>query len=483
MFSVLLVEDERIELNILKNYVDWKSCGIERVYTARGARSAIECINMNEPDILFTDIQMPGMSGLELARLVRQEGHTCKIVFITSHERFDYAREAVSLHAEAFLLKPFEIEEVEELARGLVEQLDRERQESEIARMAMERVLDQACRGTLTNAETMIEKYFHMPASKLYFRLLAVKDAGEEVRTLIREMSEISYAFRMDPFLICVIPVQITIGNMVQMIRQTNPDQNFQIAYSRDKVGITDLYTKIHALFACRDDLFYSEAGCVMSDQEHTARMPYTDKIKDLSTKGQIVEMILTGNREKAANLTMSALEALKSMQQEGCCQNAFALFMYIHDAMEEKGNLDDEAVVPNILHAASFEVLKKEFTDYIFHCCSSWEQMKNQRMYSYVKKYVEGHYMETCAVEDMAEEIKLSPNYLRKKFKEESGMTILEYLTAERMRRAAEMLKSPNVKAREVAVAVGYENVSYFTQLFAKTYGATPNEYRKKYI
>ena len=483
MYSVLLVEDERIELNILKNYVNWEACGIDKVYTAKGGRSALEIINLNEPDILITDIQMPGMSGLELAKLVREEGHKCKVVFLTSHERFDYAREAVSLHAEAYLLKPFELEEVEELARKLTTQIKEEEQEKETRRLAIERVLDRACRGTLRNTEEAAEKYFQVSASQPLFHMLAVKGLEDEEQQKIREMAEMAYVFCMDSMLICIFPMQISAGSMIQMLRQSCCGTDMQIVFSEDKLRLSDLYNHMHSLLVCGDDLFYAGARCAMPMENHVVRQFYADQIRDLSCKGEIVEMILTGNQENAIEMLGAVLDSLTNMQQEGCCQNAFALFMYIHDAMEEKGNLDDDAMVPNILHAFSFERMKKEFCTYIEQCCKNWEQLKNLRMYSYVKKYVENHYMEACAVEDMAEELRISPNYLRKKFKEESGRTILEYLTEERMRRAAEMLKSPNYKVREVAVAVGYENISYFTQLFAKTYGATPNEYRKKYF
>ena len=67
MYRVLLVEDEEIELETLRDYIDWKKNGISRVFTARNGRRALECLEENMADIVITDIQMPGMSGIELA--------------------------------------------------------------------------------------------------------------------------------------------------------------------------------------------------------------------------------------------------------------------------------------------------------------------------------------------------------------------------------------------------------------------------------
>ena len=71
MLSILLVEDEKLELETLRDYVDWEKLSIEKVYTARNGRSALECIAEHEPDIMITDIQMPVMNGVELTRRVR----------------------------------------------------------------------------------------------------------------------------------------------------------------------------------------------------------------------------------------------------------------------------------------------------------------------------------------------------------------------------------------------------------------------------
>lgn len=89
-------------------------------------------------------------------------------------------------------------------------------------------------------------------------------------------------------------------------------------------------------------------------------------------------------------------------------------------------------------------------------------------------------HCSESANVEELATKAGLSPNYLRSLFKEATGKTILEYNTEMRLQKAAELLKDKKNKVREVSIAVGYENVSYFGVVFQKKFGVTPNEYRK---
>ena len=109
-------------------------------------------------------------------------------------------------------------------------------------------------------------------------------------------------------------------------------------------------------------------------------------------------------------------------------------------------------------------------------------EQNQNPNYYAVyqVKTYLQEHCSESADIEKLATEVGLSPNYLRSLFKEATGKTILEYNTEMRLQRAAELLKNKKNKVREVSLAVGYENVSYFGVVFQKRFGVTPKEYRK---
>ena len=480
MYSVLLVEDERVELDTLKNYVNWEACGIRQVYAARGGRSALEYINTVEPDILITDIQMPGMSGIDLARVVRDEGHECKIVFLTGFDKFEYAKEAISLHAEEFLLKPFQVDEVEALVTSLVKKIDRERHERRLNKMALERMIGQACRGTLKNPEEVSQMYFGIPASRLAFQLMGISGLDEDQRVQLSELPEILYTVWMDPIDILVLSPQVSMNNLPQRIRSLYPDRHFQMILSRTPMGITRLFEAVQKVYSCKEDLFYSEEDIMFDVKNHRTRLTYTDRVRVMNHKTELVEAIMNGNSKESLRLLEVCILPLTDMEQEGCCQNAFGLFLYIHNSMEQKGDMDDQASVPNVLHAERFDILLENLKAYVVQCCDLCRTLTENRMAYYVRKYVDLHYMDACTVEEMADGLKLSPNYLRKKFKEEAGMTILEYLTDKRMKEACHLLRDPSNKVKDVSIAVGYENISYFTQLFAKKFGVTPNEYRK---
>ena len=118
MYRVLLVEDEEIELETLWDYIDWKKNGISRVFTARNGRRALECLEENMADIVITDIQMPGMDGMETARILRQINERMVLIFVTAVE--EYVFQAFDVAAFHYLVKPFSDEKFEEVVKRAV---------------------------------------------------------------------------------------------------------------------------------------------------------------------------------------------------------------------------------------------------------------------------------------------------------------------------------------------------------------------------
>ena len=145
MFSILLVEDEKLELETLRDYVDWKRLGASRVHTARNGRTALECLEEYDPDIMITDIQLPVMNGIELSKRAREEGHACKIVFLTGYDNYEYMKSAFQVQAVDYILKPFRVDEVEALIVRIREQLERERVAERSVELASGQIFAMAC--------------------------------------------------------------------------------------------------------------------------------------------------------------------------------------------------------------------------------------------------------------------------------------------------------------------------------------------------
>lgn len=123
--NVILVDDEEVALNALRRRVDWKKYGFEEVFAANSAKQAQEAFQSRAIDVMVSDIEMPGGSGLELFEWVKSYYPAVECVYVTCHPEFDYVRKALQLGSADYLLKPIDYEELDEILSRLVERCAR----------------------------------------------------------------------------------------------------------------------------------------------------------------------------------------------------------------------------------------------------------------------------------------------------------------------------------------------------------------------
>ncbi|MDR1913262.1 MAG: response regulator [Clostridiales bacterium] len=132
MYKALIVDDESIIRCGIKQVIPWESINIGETYTAGGASEALKLIERHMPDILITDINMPGITGLELVERVYDIKPDIKIIVITGYDLFEYVHKCIKMHVNDFFLKPVDEDELTKAIFKLVEQLEEERRFNEI---------------------------------------------------------------------------------------------------------------------------------------------------------------------------------------------------------------------------------------------------------------------------------------------------------------------------------------------------------------
>ena len=128
-YKVLLVDDEEEVMDVIEHKIDWEQCGFTVIGRAQNGLKALEIAEKMQPDVVITDIKMPYMDGLELSRRLRKENPGIRIMILTGFDEFEYAKEAVHLEIEEYVLKPVNAEELSNCMIRVKESLDRERDE------------------------------------------------------------------------------------------------------------------------------------------------------------------------------------------------------------------------------------------------------------------------------------------------------------------------------------------------------------------
>lgn len=129
MYSMLIVDDDYIAIEGLKDLIDWAALGIQIVGEAEDGAEGLQKARAAGPDIVLTDVVMPGMDGIQLAEALRKEMPSTKILIISGHQDVHYLKSAMKLEAADYILKPFKLEELQESMLKIVGKLEREKLE------------------------------------------------------------------------------------------------------------------------------------------------------------------------------------------------------------------------------------------------------------------------------------------------------------------------------------------------------------------
>ena len=182
MYSIMIVEDEYLVRQGIASLVNYEQFGMQVIAQAENGREAWQKFQENPADILLTDINMPQMHGLELAKLVRDQVPTCHIVFLTGYDDFDYARTAIKLGADDYLLKPFSKDDVEEMLAKVQTKLDKERKKAQIQNLVdqgQRSELEEAIHERLADSELSLKSLAsQLGFSPSYLSVLIKKELG-----------------------------------------------------------------------------------------------------------------------------------------------------------------------------------------------------------------------------------------------------------------------------------------------------------------
>ncbi len=508
MLQVLLVDDEPLELQALQDHVNWKALGVGRVMTARNGKIAYESILEQEPDIVVTDVHMPVMDGITLARKIHALNRKIKVVFLSGYNDFSYVKSAMQMGAVDYLLKPFTGKSVEAVIRKVKDVLDRERLFSQSLEALERQLLERLCTGSEAEEATVLEELSSIrragACSETFGMLLFFFVPGKSLADSILKNMTISHAVWSDEGKLavllhgCVDPGEGGRKILNFLFRLTG--QSYSGVYLTKRYLKTQQLPALYRMLkSWETSVYYSPAGSLLAVscadpkagapsplpvprtmpqammEEHLMRLeqlfPYENEARSVEEIDRILkhfQELHLGRSEAEAALRQMLL--LLGHRLSAAPDGAFRT-----DLGEKKlENCQSADALKEALLAALRQILAET---------RERESGKNAYVVRKVKEYVQMHYGEPMTIEAIAEEIHLSVNYVRSIFKDGTGQTILEYVTDYRFARACELLQNPALRVKDVANMVGYENISYFGSVFTRRYRMTPNEYRKKFV
>ena len=538
MLRTFLAEDEIVVRENIKKMVPWEQYGFELVGEASDGEMALPLIKKLKPDLLITDIKMPFMDGLTLCKVVKKEFPDIKIVILSGYDDFNYAKEAIGIGVEDYLLKPItknaflerlcEIRsryEHEKSQREYYEQFHREMQEYE--QNSSRDFFEGLISGTMDMGE-MYERADKLGLdivaeayNILIFTLESENAAAGQSETYseweARALEKIeslfadhSYAmlFRNNVFSYGVLvkeqkdnPGKNTrdcVESIQDILSDAPAGQPWFIAAGEPVERLSNMkhsYNTAAQTYARRylydgHILYYRDLK-----EEELAKDDgrYLKKVDINAMDPAIIQKFLgSGLKEETGNFVRDYFHAIGKEPMSSMVFRSYVILNvrfsvmsflnrmgYCASALEESDTedaLEQGGASMEAAMAYAEKMLQKaiEIRD-------ENSGNKNRDILENSIEYIKTHYMdENMSLNAVAQVANISANHFSALFSQTIGQTFIEYLTGIRMEHAKELLRCTGKRASEIALEVGYKDSHYFSYLFKKTQGMTPSDYRK---
>lgn len=514
MYKVLLVDDERMIIENISKVMDWASYGTELAGTARNGVEALEFIQEELPDIVITDIRMPGMDGLQLIAKVRDLGLPVRFIMLSGFGEFDYARSAMQYGVKHYLLKPCSEEAIGEALADIVAEQERLRNRDEL----FERIQAEY-RKMIPHVKEQVLKEFVM--NKTYGRndweryrgLFGFPVEQERVRLALFQ-AEGAYEFEHQ-FAIKNIAEEIlgpdtlllstTIGPHVLLLVRAEGGES---ALLSDIETIKDIFSGFYRMDATialsepgeianarsmyRETLtilnhrFYLGEGSLITKQDIAAGEENGREIE--FDEERLSLLIKTGRWDDVAETLDEFFDKLASLRLQAELAQSYVVTLFMVVVRQDPANMakhleelskigGDKTLqgMKAILAGTARSITMRNYES---------NKRKHSSIVQKVLEIIEDNLGNpSLSLNSVAGEmLYMNADYLGKLFKKEVGDKFSNYVMKARMEKAIELIAgSDDVKVFELAERLGFgDNPQYFSKVFKKYTGFTPSEFKR---
>ncbi|WP_337098263.1 helix-turn-helix domain-containing protein [Paenibacillus sp. YIM B09110] len=524
----LLIDDDIPTIEALKGILNWSDYGITEVVAAYNMQDAQRSFESREPDLIICDIEMPRGSGIDMIKWVREHQYEGGFIFFTCHESFEFASSAISYSADSYLVKPLDKQKLEAALLKSLDTLRQKRTLGEYSKMGL----------TWLKNKDLVEKSFWRDVLTAVISPRMDLIQGEIMKRELSLSVDSDYVL----FLASVPRSQIegvwadslfqyAFANLCSemMFHQVNHDR--VIAYQADNVfynaiiveGVSDigeLKEKGEQLIRMCKQYLKCTATCYISETAAISQLSQSREQLELLDASNIIFRGVVHDQKEPFNYKITERYTLD-------CDLFMMLFIQ-KEKLQIVNRLKKELEtlsVQNRLDSATLQAIREDFLQVVYSFLSrnhiqahrlfasdrtqqlaqhaehsvfdfmKWAQLitdqtiesvkaalQSEGVVERAKRFIHDNYTQELNREDVAASVYLTPDYLAKVFKNETGLSIKEYLNEHRIRTAKQLLIESHLPIGQIGMETGFDSISYFSTVFKKLTGETPNAYRAKH-
>lgn len=538
MYKVLIADDEVKVVQLIKSLIKWEALKLELVGVAHDGIEAMDKINVLKPDIVITDIRMPGYNGLELIEATKRHYPETDFIIISGYQHFDYAHNAIKYGVKDYLLKPLNEDEINRTLAGVVRKYDHEKktanemgkivkrlnQDRETIRHAFAKKVFSEFEETIAinNLIDVKEKYFYNFNRELYQLLILKPDIkysedSEELLRLLLEKSKIILDKNLKKYIgDAIVSIE---SDRIYMLYNYDYDQRQHIKKallaSIDAItSLRDIFKSINVTMALSeevatyeqtaslkkeadrrlyDKLLSSTNRLIESDLvtvEDNNYLAYWDETLVQALTQEIRELDLAGFTQ-LINQWTTRITIASDITGEGYAFLAKNIVSLTKEVMLRFQLIEEEHVDQHRLSQVEMGMSRNvsqlidmvlKYVGLFFDLGNRMRKERSRKPVEEIVAYLEEHFNEGISLEQVSGMVGFNPSYFSTLFKKEMGQNFLEYLTFIRIGHAQQILSDSSKSIVDVAEACGYSDTKHFSKQFKKQTGLTPAKYRKLY-
>ncbi|RKD33179.1 response regulator transcription factor [Thermohalobacter berrensis] len=529
MLKLLIADDEYIVNESIKFIIDKYVDFVEVVGCAKSGREAIEMALDLKPDVIFMDIRMPGINGIDAIRQIRDVDKDTKFVIITAYEYFEYAKEAVNLDVFEYLLKPLNKQKVIKVLNDLNRVISMKKkaiQRELILKEKINKILpilegqfinSQLFNSGIINDLQFYEEIFNTKLKNGYVIMGLIEDFSsslkeENLKNSLKKQKFFNvFSLELKSITNCLVG-QPLLDRIVAYIPCDTDKNSYKIRNDSIEIA-TKIIDKIrkNVDVNCKIGLgrnysienflkSYNEAYMATSVPSKDTIIHFEDIVLSinkqesypLKNEKRLIQNIMVGDINGAIEvfeeiflwITINYKEDIDKIKS-----SLLELLIVLQRSIPfeiRKKDFSDKTLVINILKNNDIRNIKINYINHLKNIIQSVKQSRKQELDGLISKaikYIENNYDKNISLDDVAKEINMSYHYFSKFFKDSIGKNFVDYLTELRIEKSKEMLRSSSMSIKEISYKVGYSDPNYFSKIFKKATGMRPTDYRINFV
>lgn len=532
---LLIAEDELWLRKRLVSTIDWSSYGISEVYEAEDGGEALEIALKEKPDIVITDIRMPELSGIDLMKKLNENSIFSKMIVVSGYDDFEYAQGALRMGAINYLLKPVDEEELLDSVKRCVEELKKNKEtvfdkQSAASEMLMEHIYEDLIfetseKRTEELLQKLSRKEIGFPFQSAAVVNMQVREhtffVNDKVksdmwsvyqwlrRNLQEDCYECQYLYMRGSQIVLLLfgddpeaKFMERVENWVQLILEAL-QKKLNISLFMAAGDVTDDFSGIHRSY----EMAQKKIKEKRAEEKRILALRNQETEQELNTRfddvyGEydfklLIKEIRNGDSEKAQTELQAILQSSSRRLQSADMMKLQLFYMnFINriagaclpecEAYADELAMQCMTVMRELIYIGSDTIVTemwdclKKFVEKLVEVYQENNGKRKHWMIDQVLQYVEENYNTALSTRDIAGRFFMNTSYFSKLFHEQMGCTFSNYLINVRVEKAKMMLTQTNMKLYDIAEAVGYTNVQYFSTIFKEKEGLTPSAFRQ---